>query len=280
MEYLLLGKINKPHGLKGEVKIFSNTDFAKLRYQKGHVVFVLLNGEYVPLEVHSFYKYKDYDVVSFKDRLDINLVNDLLGKNVYVKKTEATLPTNHYHYTDLVNLKVISENQEIGVIKSIIHAPANDIIRCETSDHKTFDIPFVNEFILKVDLVKKETSKLSSWNNNMDEIIKEYAKEDKRIRFVDNKWEICKSNRGWLVENSVDMKNCLIQTNMLCIGSDKATVPFNEELVNSNSVFYYENNCWNHIHTLEGEITDNLKSFHEYDDKERTVKVLDNDKIY
>lgn len=31
---------------------------------------------------------------------------------------------------------------------------------------------------------------------------------------------------------------------------------------------------------MEGEITDNLKSFHEYDDKERTVKVLDNDKIY
>ena len=156
MEYLLLGKINKPHGLKGEVKIFSNTDFASLRYQKGHVVFILINNEYKPFKVHSFYKYKDYDVVSFEDYLNINLINDLLGKNVYVKKSDATLPNNHYHYSDLVNLKVINEEKEIGIVKNVIHAPANDILRCETFNHKTFDIPFVNEFILDVNLSKKE----------------------------------------------------------------------------------------------------------------------------
>ncbi|MCQ2795862.1 MAG: ribosome maturation factor RimM [Bacilli bacterium] len=156
MEYLLLGKISKPHGLKGEVKIFSNTDFAHIRYQKGNVVFLLSNNEYIPLKVHSFYKYKEFDVVSFEDRLNINLVNDLLGKNLYIKKEDATLPTNHYHYSDLVNLRVISENKEIGIVKNVIHAPANDILRCETSDHKKFDIPFVNEFIISVNLDKKE----------------------------------------------------------------------------------------------------------------------------
>lgn len=57
------------------------------------------------------------------------------------------------------------------------------------------------------------------------------------IRFVDNKWEICKSNRGWLIENSVDMKNCLIQTNMLCIGSDKATVPLMESWLTQTASF-------------------------------------------
>ena len=156
MEYLLLGKISKPHGLKGEVKIFSNTDFANLRYQKGNVVFLLSNNEYLPLKVHSFYKYKDYDVVSFEEHLDINLINDLLGKNLYIKKSDATLPKHHYHYSDLVNLKVISESQEIGLVKNVIHAPANDILRCINKENKTFDIPFVNEFILDVNLSKKE----------------------------------------------------------------------------------------------------------------------------
>lgn len=156
MEYLLLGKISKPHGLKGEVKIFSNTDFAHLRYQKGNVVFLLSNNEYIPLKVHSFYKYKEFDVVSFEDHLNINLVNDLLGKNLYIKKEDATLPNNHYHYSDLVNLKVINENKEIGIVKNVIHAPANDILRCETSNHQKFDIPFVNEFIISVNLDKKE----------------------------------------------------------------------------------------------------------------------------
>ena len=156
MEYLLLGKISKPHGLKGEVKIFSNTDFASLRYQKGNVVFLLSDNKYLPLKVHSFYKYKDYDVVSFEEHLDINLINDLLGKNLYIKKSDATLPKNHYHYNDLVNLKVISDNQEVGIVKNVIHAPANDILRCINKENKTFDIPFVNEFILDVNLSKKE----------------------------------------------------------------------------------------------------------------------------
>lgn len=156
MEYLLLGKISKPHGLKGEVKIFSNTDFAHLRYQKGNVVFLLSDNKYIPLKVHSFYKYKEFDVVSFEDHLNINLVNDLLGKNLYIKKEDATLPNNHYHYSDLVNLKVINENKEIGIVKNVIHAPANDILRCETSNHQKFDIPFVNEFIISVNLDKKE----------------------------------------------------------------------------------------------------------------------------
>ncbi|MCQ2795173.1 MAG: ribosome maturation factor RimM [Bacilli bacterium] len=156
MEYLLLGKISKPHGLKGEVKIFSNTDFARLRYQKGNVVFLLSDNKYLPLKVYSFYKYKEYDVVSFENHLDINLINDLLGKNLYIKKEDATLPNNHYHYSDLVNLNVISDNKTIGIVKSVIHAPANDILRCETSDHKKFDIPFVSEFIISVNLDKKE----------------------------------------------------------------------------------------------------------------------------
>ena len=120
------------------------------------MVFLFTNNEYLPLKVHSFYKYKDYDVVSFEDHLDINLVNDLLGKNLYVKKSDATLPNNHYHYSDLVNLKVISDGKEIGIVKNVIHAPANDILRCETNEHKVFDIPFVNEFILSVNLDKKE----------------------------------------------------------------------------------------------------------------------------
>ncbi len=156
MEYLLLGKISKPHGLKGEVKIFSNTDFASLRYKKGNVVFILSNNEYKPLIVNSFYKYKEYDVVSFKDYLDINLINDLLGKNIYVKKSDATLPNNHYHYVDLINLKVIEDNKEIGIVKNVIHSPANDIIRCVTPSNKSFDIPFVDEFIKEVNLDKKE----------------------------------------------------------------------------------------------------------------------------
>lgn len=156
MEYLLLGKIFKPHGLKGEVKVFSNTNFASLRYKKGNVVFILDNNEYKPLIVHSYYSYKNIDVVSFENYLDINKINDLLNKNIYIKKSDAILPDNYYHYSDLINLNIISEDKIIAKVVGVIEYPANVVLKCITNDKKDLIIPFVDEFIIKVDLKNKE----------------------------------------------------------------------------------------------------------------------------
>lgn len=155
MDYLLIGKISKPHGLNGEVKIYSKTDFASTRYKIGNVVYFFYDNQYKPLIVNSFYHYKEFDIVSFKDYLSINLVTPLLGKDLYIKKIDAILPKNHYHYVDLINLKIINEGKEIGIVKNVLSYPANDILRCQNKS-KTFDIPFVDEYILDVNLEKKE----------------------------------------------------------------------------------------------------------------------------
>jgi len=155
MEYLLLGKIIKPHGLKGEVKIFSHTDFASSRYKKDHVVFYLDNKEYKPLTVNSFFKYNLFDVVSFKEYPSIESVKELLGKEIFIKKEDASLPKNYYHYSSLIGCNVIENNKVIGKVIEVIDFPANFVIRCK-NDKKKFDIPFVDEFILNVDINKKE----------------------------------------------------------------------------------------------------------------------------
>lgn len=157
MNYLLLGKIVKPHGLKGEVKIFSSTDFAKLRYQKDHVVFVYLNNEYKPLTVDHYFRLSNYDVVAFKEYNDINKINELLNKDIFIKKEDATLPKNYFHYIDLIKSIIIDENNnEIGIVKAIVDYPANKCLKCiHNKTHKEFEIPFVDEFILNIDITKK-----------------------------------------------------------------------------------------------------------------------------
>jgi len=155
MEYLLLGKIVKPHGLKGEVKIFSHTDFASLRYTKDHVVFCFIDNKYKPLTVNSFFKQGMFDVVSFKEYPNIESIKELLGKEVFINKEDALLPKNYYHYSSLVGCNVIDNNKVIGKVIEVIDYPANFVIRC-INDKKTFDIPFVDEFILNVDINKKE----------------------------------------------------------------------------------------------------------------------------
>lgn len=155
MAYLLLGKIVKPHGLNGAVKVFSHTDFPELRYQKGHVVFLFDGKDYLSLTVNTFFKQGNFDVVTFKDYDNIEKINSLLNKELFIKKEDAVLPNNHYHYDDLINCKIINDNQEVGIVKEVLDYPANYCLRCMGKDHKTFDLPFVDEFILKVDIAKK-----------------------------------------------------------------------------------------------------------------------------
>ena len=155
MDYLLLGKITKPHGLKGEVKIFSKTDFASTRYLTGNVVFYFTDNSYKPLTVHNYFKQGIYDVVSFENYLDINLVKNLINKDIYIKKEDAKLPKSYYHFVDLINCDIISENNIVGKVIQVIEYPANIILRCKSKD-KSFDIPFVDEFILNVDIKNKK----------------------------------------------------------------------------------------------------------------------------
>ena len=67
MEYITLGKIVKTIGLKGEVKIYSSSDFSYNRYEKGNNV-TLFNEktkERINCIVKSFRKDKEFDIVSF-----------------------------------------------------------------------------------------------------------------------------------------------------------------------------------------------------------------------
>ena len=37
MEYVVVGKVVSTHGIKGDLKIYPLTDFAKIRFKKGKV---------------------------------------------------------------------------------------------------------------------------------------------------------------------------------------------------------------------------------------------------
>ena len=54
MEYICIGKIVNTHGIKGELKISSYSDFDRERYQKGNTVYVRFEGNYLPFTVKTY----------------------------------------------------------------------------------------------------------------------------------------------------------------------------------------------------------------------------------
>ena len=48
-KYLEVGKIVGTFGIKGELKLFSESDFIEQRLKKGNILYIYQNGKYNPV---------------------------------------------------------------------------------------------------------------------------------------------------------------------------------------------------------------------------------------
>ena len=72
-----VGKIVNTHGIKGEVKVLSMTDFAEERYQKG-ILHLFMDGDGIkPLTVSGHRVHKNFDLLTFEGFHSINDVERL-----------------------------------------------------------------------------------------------------------------------------------------------------------------------------------------------------------
>lgn len=154
--YLKLGTIVKQVGLKGELKIFSTTSFAKERFKKGNKVFILKNDQYEEFTVKTFrILNSDFIVVSFEEMPNIESTNDLIKCELFALKDENILSKNQFYYVDLIGCKLVSQNNEdIGEVVGIEEFPAQTTLSCVNNGKKYF-VPFIDQFILKVDIENK-----------------------------------------------------------------------------------------------------------------------------
>lgn len=155
MDKIKIGKIVGTHGLKGEVKIRSSSDFGEERFKKGNFIIVSYQGNELELEIVSSRVHKSNYLVSFKDNQDINLVEKFIGSFVYGFKDKDLLDDDEYFYDDLIGLEVSSiEGKKIGIVTSIYNNGRHDILNIDYNG-KNVAIPYVDAFIKDVDIDNK-----------------------------------------------------------------------------------------------------------------------------
>ena len=78
-----------------------------------------------------------------------------MGQSLQVVKDNKLLKKDEYYYSDLIGLDVYFDNdQYIGKVKRVEEYASYQTLRIE-SEQKDVLIPFVNAFIIDVDLEKK-----------------------------------------------------------------------------------------------------------------------------
>jgi 16S rRNA processing protein RimM len=152
---LTVGRIGRPHGLRGEVTVDIRTDDPKERFAPGASLQTDARG---PLTVASYRVISGLNVIRFEGFDDRNAAETLRG-TLLVVEAEA-LPEledeNEYYDHQLIGLAVqlVGSPESIGEVTDLMHLPSNDVLVVKTALAATGEvlIPFVAAVVPTVDV--------------------------------------------------------------------------------------------------------------------------------
>jgi 16S rRNA processing protein RimM len=152
MEFITVGKIVSTHGIKGELKILSDSDFRSVRFKKGATIYINYEKSQTPCQITSYRTHKNFDLVTINNLLSINDVEKYIGCMVSVDKSSlGLLEENEYYFDDLLGLEVCLEDGTlVGQIIDVLDLPQGEVIVIERKNQKDAMIPFVVEFVKEV----------------------------------------------------------------------------------------------------------------------------------
>ncbi|MBO2942754.1 ribosome maturation factor RimM [Paenibacillus sp. F411] len=157
-----VGKIVNTHGIKGELKVVSHSDFAEQRFAKNSQLYIVSprGGAPLPVTVDTSRVHKNMYMVKFKEIDGINEAEKY--KESLLKIDEALqeeLPDNEYYFHEIIGCKVITDEdppQELGVITEILTPGANDVWVVKTPNGKELLLPSIPDVVLEVDKTSKQ----------------------------------------------------------------------------------------------------------------------------
>lgn len=164
-EKIVVGKINGFYGLKGFVKIFSETRPRDSIFGYDHL-FVLINNVWQQLEVEaSSYAGKSL-VMKFKSVSDRTAAESYYGLELYIEPSQLeALSEGEFYWADLLGSTVKNQAGFIfGEVKDFLETGANDVMIIRKEGQECL-IPFtVGHTVLNVDVEHKEI--LVDWDED------------------------------------------------------------------------------------------------------------------
>jgi 16S rRNA processing protein RimM len=151
---LTVGRIVRPHGIRGEVLVEISTDEPAQRYAVGST---LVTDRPLPpaLTVDAQRPHQGRLIVAFREVPDRDVAETLRGVLLQVDSDAVPPPADpdEFHDHQLVGLSVVDPSGEpVGELVRIDHAPAADLLVVARTGGGTALVPFTKGFVPEVDL--------------------------------------------------------------------------------------------------------------------------------
>ncbi|MDQ3070304.1 MAG: ribosome maturation factor RimM [Acidobacteriota bacterium] len=146
-DMVLVGRIARPQGNRGETIVDADTDFPEERFAAGGQVFVRRNGAIEPLTIAEFRMHGPRPAVRFEGMASIEDAETLRGLEMRVpESTLAALPEGMWYHHELLGCRVrTKDGREVGTVTGIQGPTDRSILVIEGPDGPAL-VPLVAAF--------------------------------------------------------------------------------------------------------------------------------------
>lgn len=146
---VVIGRITRAHGIRGELAVEVRTDEPERRFAAGSSV--VCGGR--PLTVAGARQHSGRLLVTFEGIGDRTAAEALHGVLIEADVDENATPDDPEEFYDrqLVGLEVRSGGVRIGTVTAVLHLPAQDTLAIDAGGSEVL-VPFVAELVPEVDL--------------------------------------------------------------------------------------------------------------------------------
>jgi 16S rRNA processing protein RimM len=151
---LVVGRIGRPHGVRGELTIEVRTDSPELRFAPGSS----LSTDPVtagPLEVEGFHWHSGRLLLSFAGVDDRTAAEALRNVLLVIDVPDDETPDDPEEFYDhqLIGLAAHdAAGTALGVVTDVLHLPSQEVLAVTTPDGREVLVPFVVEIVPEVDV--------------------------------------------------------------------------------------------------------------------------------
>ncbi|MGI6593886.1 MAG: ribosome maturation factor RimM [Christensenellales bacterium] len=140
---LLIGFALKPHGVKGEVRVFSLADNKDVFKTIDSIWFDSQNLKIAKARSTVEHVYLTFENINTRDDAEA------IRGELYVDRDKLPrIDKDRYYIVDLIGLDVYIEEEKVGQISQVLNYKANDVV--VVSGNRNFMFPFLSKVILKI----------------------------------------------------------------------------------------------------------------------------------
>jgi len=159
-EWLNVGKIVNTHGIRGEVRVISSTDFSEERYAIGNELTVVDEQKRkIPVKIKSWRRHKQFDLLTFEGFDNFSDAEKFKGSVLKIdsSKLDDELLEGEFYYHEIIGCSVQTEDGEkIGKVKEILSPGANDVWVIEPINKgKDILIPYIDSVVKDINIPKE-----------------------------------------------------------------------------------------------------------------------------